>query len=115
MERVNVKRDIKIYDPALCCPTGLCGVNIDPELMRIAVVLESLKKRGIIINRFNLRDNPQIYVEHKVINDCLKSESADVLPITTVDGKIVLKKSYPSNKQISEWLGIPESELTTHK
>lgn len=106
---------IKIYDPALCCPTGLCGVNIDPELMRIAVVVETLKQKGIIVERFNLRDHPQVYVTTKVINDCLMAEGADVFPIITIDGEIVIKKAYPSNKQIAEWLDISEDELTIKK
>lgn len=105
-------KTIKIYDPALCCPTGLCGVNIDPELMRIAVVVETLKQKGIIVERFNLRDHPQVYVTTKVVNDCLMAEGADVFPIITVDGEIVIKKAYPSNKQIAEWLNISEDELT---
>jgi len=24
---------IEIFDPAMCCPTGLCGPNINPDLM----------------------------------------------------------------------------------
>ncbi len=113
--KLDTRKEMKIYDPALCCPTGLCGVDIDPELMRIAIVLESLKKKGITVQRFNLRDNAQEYVDSKTINDCLMNESAEVFPITTLDGEIVLKKSYPSNAQISEWLGIPESELIIKK
>ncbi len=104
-------KQIKIYDPALCCPTGLCGVNIDPELMRIAVVVETLKRKNITVDRFNLRDHPQVYVDNKSINECLMKEGAEVLPIITVDGEIVMTKAYPSNQQIAEWLGIPVSEL----
>ena len=47
---------IEIFDPAMCCPTGLCGPNINPDLMRIAAVLETLKRRGIVVERHNLRD-----------------------------------------------------------
>ncbi|ALU26572.1 MULTISPECIES: arsenite efflux transporter metallochaperone ArsD [Myroides] len=110
-----MKNEVKIYDPALCCPTGLCGVNIDPELMRIAVVIESLKKKGILVERFNLRDNPQVYVDTKVVNDFIQKESIDNFPITTLNGVIVLTKSYPSNKQISEWLEVSESDLIVTK
>lgn len=113
--KLDNRKVMKIYDPTLCCATGLCGVDIDPELMRMAVVLETLKKKGIPVERFNLKDNPQTYVDTKVINDCLMKESADVFPITTLDGEIVLKKSYPTNKQISEWLNVPEEELTIKK
>ncbi|MHC5309533.1 arsenite efflux transporter metallochaperone ArsD [Myroides sp. LJL116] len=110
-----MKNEVKIYDPALCCPTGLCGVNIDPELMRIAVVIESLKKKGILVERFNLRDNPQVYVDTKVVNDFIQKESIDNFPITTLNGVIVLTKSYPSNKQISEWLEVSEFDLIVTK
>jgi len=58
-------KKIEIFDPAMCCPTGLCGTNIDPELMRIAVVIETLKKQGIIVTRHNLRDEPQVYVSNR--------------------------------------------------
>ena len=40
---------IEIFDPAMCCPTGLCGPNINPDLMRIAAVLETLKRQGIVV------------------------------------------------------------------
>ena len=53
-------KKIEIFDPAMCCPTGLCGTNINPELMRIAVVIETLKRQGITVIRHNLRDEPQI-------------------------------------------------------
>lgn len=108
-------KKIVIYDPALCCPTGLCGVNIDPELMRIAIVVETLKKKGITVERYNLRDNPQVYVTTKVVNDCLMAEGAEMFPIITVDGEIEIKKAYPTNKQFAEWLGISEDELTIKK
>ena len=108
-------KKVIIYDPALCCPTGLCGVNIDPELMRSAVVVETLKRKGIIIERYNLRDNPQVYVENKTINDFLMKEGAEKLPVTTVDGEIAVMGAYPTNKQIAEWLGVSEDELTVKK
>jgi len=99
---------VRIYDPALCCPTGLCGVNIDPELMRIAVVVETLKRKGIAIERYNLHDHPQVYVSTKVVNDFLMKEGAEKLPITTVNGEIAITGAYPTNQQIYEWLNISD-------
>ena len=108
-------KTVKIYDPTLCCPTGLCGVNIDPELLRISVVLETLKRKGIIIARYNLRDHPHEYVISKIVNDFLMKEGAEKLPVTTVDGEIAVMGGYPSNKQIAEWVGVAEEELTIKK
>ena len=87
-------------------PAGLCGTNINPELMRIAVVIESLKKQGIIVTRHNLRDEPQVYVSNKTVNDFLQKHGADALPITLVDGEIAVSQTYPTTKQMSEWTGV---------
>ena len=99
-------RKIEIFDPAMCCPTGLCGTNINPELMRIAVVIETLKKRGVIVVRHNLRDEPQVYVSNTTINEYLQKHGAEVLPITLVDGEVAVSKGYPTTKQMSEWTGV---------
>ncbi|MGM9797230.1 MAG: arsenite efflux transporter metallochaperone ArsD [Parabacteroides sp.] len=99
-------KKIEIFDPAMCCPTGLCGTNINPELMRIAVVIETLKKRGVTVVRHNLRDEPQVYVSNQVVNDYLQRHGAEALPITLVDGEVAVSKSYPTTKQMSEWTGI---------
>ena len=98
-------RQIEIFDPAMCCPTGLCGTSINPELMRIAVVIETLKKQGIIVPRHNLRDEPQVYVSNQVVNDYLQKHGAEALPITLVDGEVAVSKGYPTTKQMSEWTG----------
>ena len=45
---------MSIYEPAMCCDTGVCGVNVDPELVRISTVINNLKKNGITIERYNL-------------------------------------------------------------
>jgi len=100
-------KTIEIFDPAMCCPTGLCGPNINPELMRMATVTETLKRKGINITRHNLKDEPQAFVSNSVVNKYLQEKGADALPITLVDGEIVLSKDYPTNKQLSEWTGVP--------
>ena len=99
-------KKIEIFDPAMCCPTGLCGTNINPELMRIAVVIETLKKQGVVVTRHNLRYEPQVYVSNKTINEYLQQHGAEALPITLVDGEVAVTKGYPTTKQMSEWTGI---------
>lgn len=99
-------KKIEIFDPAMCCSTGLCGTSIDPELMRISVVIETLKKQSIIVTRHNLRDEPEVYVSNKAVSEHLQKHGADALPITLVDGEIAVSKAYPTTKQMSEWTGI---------
>ena len=99
-------KKIESFDPAMCCPTGLCGTNISTELMRIAVVIETLKKQGITVTRHNLRDEPQVYVTNQVVNDYLQKYGAEALPITLVDGEVAVSKTYPTTRQMSEWSGV---------
>ena len=41
-------KKIHIYEPAMCCPTGLCGPSIDPELLRMSFVMNNLKKQALL-------------------------------------------------------------------
>lgn len=99
-------KTIEIFDPAMCCPTGLCGTNIDPNLMRIAVIVDTLKKKGVNVTRHNLKDEPMIYVTNTKINDLLQSKGVEVLPITLVDGEVAETGEYPTTRQMAEWSGV---------
>ena len=100
-----------IFDPAMCCSTGVCGPSVNPELLRVATVLDSLKKKGIPVERYNLSSNPQIFVDNKTINEMLNKEGIEVLPITMVDGVVVKTKDYPTNKEFCKFLGMSEDDL----
>ena len=101
-------KKMQIYEPAMCCPTGLCGVSIDPELLRISTVLETLKKNSITVDRYNLTSFPQEFVKNTKVNERLSDEGVEALPIIVVDGKIVITKRYPSNEEFIKLLGLPE-------
>ena len=34
-------KKIEIFDPAMCCSTGVCGPSVNPELIRVAAVVEN--------------------------------------------------------------------------
>lgn len=108
-----------IYDPAMCCPTGVCGPSVDKNLLRVATLLNRLEKRGIKVERHNLSDNPQAFVDNSEVNKLLMDQGIDVLPITMVDGQIVKTGEYPTNEEFVELLEIPEeyimSELAANK
>lgn len=100
-----------IYEPALCCETGLCGVNVDPELLRISTVLNTLKQKGIIIERYNLNSAPMEFVKNNIVNQYVNEKGVEGLPVVTVDGKIVLEGRYPANDEILNLLELPAEML----
>lgn len=104
-----------IYEPAMCCETGLCGVGVDPELLRISTVIGSLKKNGIEIKRFNLSNAPQEFVKNKEVNTLMMNEGVEILPVTVLDGKIVKTKNYPTNEELATMLGIPSDKLSQER
>ena len=97
-------KKVEIFDPAMCCSTGVCGPSIDPELMRVATVINALKEKGIVIKRHGLSSEPQDFISNKVISDILQKEGADILPVTLVDGEVAKTKVYPTNEELSTWL-----------
>ena len=108
-------KKMTLYEPAMCCPTGLCGVGVDPELLRISTVLNTLRKNGIVVERYNLTSAPQEFVRNKDVNQMLSNEGEESLPITVVDGRIVLTKRYPKNSEIAVLLEIDEGLLGENK
>jgi len=100
-----------IYEPAMCCSTGLCGVSVDPELLRISTVLSSLNKNGIKVIRYNLSSAPQEFVKNTEVNKLMSVGGVEVLPITVLDGEIVKKGSYPTNDELALLLNVPQNYL----
>ena len=97
---------IEIFEPAMCCSTGLCGVNVDKELLRIATTIDTLKKKGAVIERYNLSNAPKIFVTNKVVNEQINKLGTKVLPIILLNGEIVKTSSYPTNEEFEKWLNI---------
>lgn len=106
---------VEIFDPALCCPTGVCGPGVDPELTRLASSVFTLKNKGFNIKRFNLGTEPGMFVENQLVNQVLHEKGADALPVILVNDEILKVGQYPSNKELAKWFGIEEDELKMAK
>lgn len=103
---------IEIFDPAMCCSTGVCGPSINKELLRVSIVINNIAKKGVSITRHNLSSEPQAFIDNKKVNDHLMSEGADVLPITLVDGEVVKIKQYPTNDEFAAWSGLNKEDIS---
>ena len=99
-------KKIEIFDPAMCCETGICGPSIDQELLKVATLIQALKDKGADISRYGLANNPQKFVENKVVNELLQTEGAEVLPLVLVDGKVAKKKAYPTEAEFLAWTNL---------
>ncbi len=97
-------KNVQVYDKPMCCSTGICGPDVDPILPKFAADLDWLKGQGHQVERFNLAQQPQAFIENRSIHQVLSTEGTDCLPIIVVDGQIVSCKDYPSRDMLSGWV-----------
>jgi AhpD family alkylhydroperoxidase len=97
---------LQIFDPALCCSTGVCGSEVDQALVEFSADVEWLKRSGGQIERFNLAQQPMAFAEHPVVKSFLEQSGAEGLPLVLLDGNLVLSGRYPSRDELSEWFGF---------
>lgn len=94
---------VQVFDPAMCCSTGICGASVDPQLIRFAADLEWLQQSGVSIARFNLAQQPKAFAESTEAKLALESKGESALPLIVVDGVVKSSGIYPSREQLAEW------------
>lgn len=97
---------IEIYDPPLCCSTGICGPNVDPELVRFAADLKWLQEKGVEIERYNLAQQPQKFAASELVKQAMSLAGELCLPIVVVEGKVVSRNKYPRREELAIFAGI---------
>lgn len=98
-------KNLEVYDPAMCCSTGVCGVDVDPALVQFAADLQWAAEQGVEVKRYNLGQEPQAFAANAAV---LKEMEAgiDRLPIICIDGQIVATGAYPSRSQLAQKLDL---------
>jgi Arsenical resistance operon protein ArsD len=101
---------IQVFDPALCCSTGVCGVDVDQELVGFSADVDWAKQNGIHIERFNLAQQPMAFAENQLVKGYLERSGEEALPLILVDGEVALAGRYPHRSELARWTGIAEVE-----
>jgi len=96
---------IHVFDPALCCSTGVCGVDVDQQLVGFSADIDWAKQNGVQIERFNLAQQPLTFAENPVVKAFLERSGAEALPLILVDGEIALTGRYPNRAELARWSG----------
>lgn len=102
-------KTLQIFDPALCCSTGVCGVDVDQTLVDFTADVDWAKQNGAQIQRFNLAQQPMAFAENAVVKRFLEESGPDELPLVLLDGDIVLSGRYPKRSELTQWLGIVQA------
>jgi hypothetical protein len=101
---------IRVFDPAMCCSTGVCGPSIDPELARFAADVDWLQKQGVRVERFNLSQQPAAFAETPAVKEAL-TRGTEVLPLVLVGDRIAMEGAYPSRETLAALAGVVVKKL----
>lgn len=95
---------LAIYEPAMCCSTGVCGPEPDETLIRFGADLDALAGQGIRIERFNLGQQPEAFVAQPVVREALHTRGMSALPLVLREGEVVASGTYPSRDELRDLL-----------
>ena len=98
---------IEVFEPALCCNTGVCGPDVDQSLVDFTADLGYLKAQGADVERHNLANDPTSFATHDAVRSFLQVAGSEGLPLTLVDGVTVMTGTYPTRSQLLRFAGIP--------
>ncbi|KFF60568.1 hypothetical protein JF66_03555 [Cryobacterium sp. MLB-32] len=102
---------IRIYEPALCCDTGVCGVDVDQSLVELTAAVRSLRERGADIERHNLATDPIAFTTDDTVRAFMHVVGSSGLPLTIVDGVTVATGAYPARSQLLAYAGLAPAGL----
>jgi AhpD family alkylhydroperoxidase len=100
-----IKR-LDVYDPAMCCSTGVCGPQVDPVLIRFSADVKWLEDQGVEVRRFNLSQNPAAFVENEMVRQALTEKGEAALPLLLVQDQVLASGEYPGRSALAEALEL---------
>ena len=103
---------IDVYDSALCCSTGVCGVDVDQQLVTFAADVEWAKRQGAHLTRFNLAQQPLEFATNATVKGFLQRSGEGSLPLILVDGGVALAGRYPTRIELTRWAQLDDEPVT---
>jgi hypothetical protein len=100
---------VQVFDPPMCCSSGVCGPNVDMKLVRFSAALEWLRGQGVQVERYNPSQQYDAFVGNATVVSTINTQGIECLPLILVDGEIVSYGGYPSQEDLAAMAGL-ESE-----
>jgi hypothetical protein len=104
-------KSIQIFGPAMCCDSGVCGTDVDQQLVTFSADLDWAKQQGAQVQRFNLAQQPMEFANNQVVRGFLERSGAEALPLILVDGEVALAGRYPNRTELTRWAGIHHADI----
>ena len=99
-------KKLTIYDPAMCCSTGICGAEIDQQLVDFAADLDWLASEGIEVRRINLSQEPALFAENEMVKTILQDSGVEGLPVILAGDAMQSSGEYPNRVKLAQMVGV---------
>ncbi len=99
-------KTLEVFDPPMCCSTGVCGPNVDPVLVQFASDFLWVAGQGVHVERYNLSQQPQAFAANETVKAALNKYGTDCLPLILLNGSIVCKGRYPGREELAQLAGL---------
>jgi hypothetical protein len=103
-------KTLTVYDPAMCCSTGICGTDIDQQLVDFAADLDWLKSEGIEVRRINLSQEPALFAENEQVKNILQNDGVEGLPVILADDEMQSAGQYPDRTKLALMVGLTAAQ-----
>lgn len=111
-QTMNKTAKIEVFDPALCCSTGVCGTDVEQNLVTFAADAAWATSQGANLTRYNLAQQPLEFAQNSTVAQMLKVTGESALPLILLDGQVTLAGRYPTRDELSRWLGTAETGMS---
>lgn len=98
-------KKLQVFDPPMCCSTGVCGPSVDPALAAFSSDLHWLANQRVTVERYNLAQEPQAFAANEVVKSALREFGNECLPLILLDGAILSKGCYPKRDELARLTG----------
>ncbi len=91
---------VELFDPPLCCPSGVCGPTVDQTLVDVNEMVLALKAAGVQVERYQMTSNPNAFMANAEVMRLVREQQMAALPITDVRGHVIKSGAYPTLAEV---------------
>jgi len=104
---------MEVFDPPMCCSSGVCGPKVDKKLVEFSAALAWLRTQGVEVQRYNPAQQYEAFVANAQVVQTINEQGTGCLPLILVDGEIVSRGAYPQRSELAGWAGVSPAKATT--
>jgi hypothetical protein len=104
---------LEVFDPPMCCSSGVCGANVDKKLVEFSAALAWLRAQGVEVHRYNPTQQYETFVGNTKVVQAVNDHGTGCLPLILVDGEVVSRGGYPSKEELAVLAGVDGGKRAT--